>query len=408
MHRIINLGSNVVDITYRPNIKRKNMISSFTINGTQLNALLPNTNFQLTPTNTLIINNNTWTISNLVFDVIANITTSRDHKLAFHIADYLFNIFNNTWVILLNTKLILQSVSLINQVCSVVWQWEKTHGINIHKGTPYYFLALSYAILNDWDSAFVFVFNAIEEDKKANLNTTSPQAYQTSPAYRYATLVNRKDNAFYSFIEIMKKWLRKKIQNFNKKFGTNLRYSDVESKFLHQIQLEETVFLFVYQIQYLISQNYVRTKKLRQNDFSQLRNLNTIFNLCLIVDKLFEYRYLGFPKHKRDSIARNIYNFFDEFRLLGNENNAGDLKGSFTSAGFNIERTPNYTIRRLLARRMTIIYNGYPISSEMKSLLLVWSLRNYGGHNVKAQKVLVTKYEKIIEQIMFALFLALY
>jgi hypothetical protein len=66
---------------------------------------------------------------------------------------------------------------------------------------------------------------------------------------------------------------------------------------------------------------------------------------------------------------------------------------------------PNVIIPKLLS--MSKRHNKIPIRKEIFTLLIAYNLRNYGGHNIRQQYVLTSKFDKIIEQLLMSLFLCI-
>ena len=406
MQRVYQVRGHRVQIDYRPRLVRRNMITSVDVDLNPLYQELRNSYFQITGT-TVTIHNRVWDLTNLIFDVIREVrTTDGEHRLAFHIADYLFNRFGGIWGSLFQRSLLLASANLWIQVCNKIWEWEDSNEpIKVHKGTPYYFLAFTLMNLGNLDLSFTFIFNAIGQDKTAYSGTTSPGRYKESPAYRLATLVDRKDNTFYHFIKDAKTWLLEKAKSYRKYTHVRFRYSDFESRFLRETQLEETVYFFVYEILHILSQERFTPKRVRKNEFSKLRNLNTMFSLCLIVDKVLEFKYRALPASQRDSLGKNIFNIFRERGWLIGESHAGDLKSEFTRSGTDLNDAPDTIVPSILANNVR--FHGSTIREEMAPLLLVWHLRNYGGHKIKTQQVLVDEYTEIVDFILYSLFFVL-
>ena len=402
MLKTYNISGQNVAITYRPN-KTRNMISEIRVNRVHLYHLITN---PIIRNGNIIFNQNVWTVTTTIFETIKQMKMAGNNKLAVHTADYLFNRFAGIYKKYRDKKLIIHSAHVITQLLEKIWSWETANfPAKIHKGTPFYFLADSFAKMGDWDSAFTFVFNSISQDKLAFINTSRPLNYKKSPAYMYATLVNNKHNFFYEpHIKDIRKWLIANLFEYRKFSGINLSYKDFESKFLRNDDLEEIVFLFVYQIQYIL-RNPLKITSLRDNAFNRLRNLNMLFTLCLIVDKVLEYRYRSLPMEKRKSLGKNMFNFFNEKNWLNGEKNSSAICQTLLEGGTDFHRNPNLIIPKILSGN--IIYHWNLILEETGPLLMVWYLRNYGAHKMKGQRILISEFPNIIKFVIYALFSSL-
>ena len=51
--------------------------------------------------------------------------------------------------------------------------------------------------------------------------------------------------------------------------------------------------------------------------------------------------------------------------------------------------------------------NGKGIVTEAQYLLIAWKLRNYGGHNITSQSILVKEFDRLCDILMSCIFLAI-
>jgi len=54
-----------------------------------------------------------------------------------------------------------------------------------------------------------------------------------------------------------------------------------------------------------------------------------------------------------------------------------------------------------------IYYNEIPINNEMRIMLLVWRLRNWGAHTIKKEDIFVIQYEDIIKWLLWSILIAI-
>jgi hypothetical protein len=129
-----------------------------------------------------------------------------------------------------------------------------------------------------------------------------------------------------------------------------------------------------------------------QNEFSRLRILDLIFNLCLVIDETLK-AFSGSKSIRhgilwlccsKDWMNENDLKIFWDDHHVGNED-------------------PNIMIPILLSMRD--LYNENPVRKEVITLSIVYNLRNYGGHNIRQQQVLSTRFDEIIEHLLMSLFL---
>lgn len=166
------------------------------------------------------------------------------------------------------------------------------------------------------------------------------------------------------------------------------------------------MYLFVYCLENLLKYEKQFKHLPVKNDFYQLRNASSIFDFCLIADKILEYKYEGkfrslFPR-KHPTIAGMIWCLFDDKGWIANIPHAGELKNKLNPKVLNLE--PDKAVPLLL--RMNVSLDGSPLSIQMAMMILVWLLRNWGGHRIKRQQVFVDSYFDIAKWLVWSIFIA--
>ena len=325
-----------------------------------------------------------------VFDIIKEFVNDKKYVLANSLADFLFSRFTILWnYYLMHQKHMLGTV-LWQHVCEIVWK-DKEKCDLIHKGTPYFFLGTTQLMQGNIDSAFLFISNAIEEDKKYSKNIGDVEFYKKLPAYFFSSLIDDKNNYLLPYVIDAKSQINKFIHEYNSSFSSQLNMSDFNTKFLENNELESVKFFFVYTLISIINYQKKLSSQLSDTDFSKLKNANIIFNLCLIVDKVMQNKTNG--RFISDSVKKISLEKFQETETLAIFK-ALDFENDFENA-----------LNKCL--NLNFEYNSKSIKPEVLTLITVWGLRNFGGHNIKIEPILETKYEEIIQQLMNALFIGL-
>ena len=384
-----------LEIIYDDNDIDQNVIGTLKIDSIELSKRLQQIGNLRVSDQEVIFSTELKQLSNLIFETSHTLELDDKHLLAFHLVDYYFNHFTGIWRKFFVRGQYVLAANLWIKLCQIIWEWEAKRSIKIHKGSPYYFLGRTLIISGDLDSGFLFVFNAIEEDKRTSKKISLPDRYKQVPAYMFATLVNDPRNLMYDFVQKMVQEIQRLLRQYNN-VGGSLKYEDFERKFLHNERLEEISFFFVYNLLQLLKQRTLTRPEIIQNEFTKLKNLDTIFNLCLIVDKVLEEKFHG------DSIGANVFNFYHS-RGWVTEKHAGELKKVLKS-DVDLDKDPDNVVKPLLDSSAK--YKGSSMNELMSAMILVWYLRNYGGHNIRGQNVLVKSYQGIIERIFFALLAA--
>jgi hypothetical protein len=129
-----------------------------------------------------------------------------------------------------------------------------------------------------------------------------------------------------------------------------------------------------------------------KNDFSKLRNVNLIFSLCLVIDKLLNYKY------KTEYISNGV-KAYSKTNDLMTEN---DLN-SFLKREKISKECPDIIIPKLLSSNLS--FNEVPVNMQLKYLLIAYNLRNFASHNIQSQNVVVNNFEELIKSLLYDLFL---
>jgi hypothetical protein len=299
----------------------------------------------------------------------------------------------------------LVGIEFWREILVITKDWEYKSGTTLHKGTLYFFLAETYLLTGDRDTGFLYLYNAIEEDKILAEFAPSLKYPRESPAYLTATM-RRDGNQMNYLVEQWRDMLNKYIEKFNRLFNRNFKLKeDFDSKFLSNEALSNVVYFFVFNFIYLYEIiQYHTERKLLENDFSRLKILDLIFNLCLVIDETLkntqstiENETLS-PSHKIPDGIKWLCGhekWIDETHLQ-----------DFWKGNLNVATDePNNVIPKLFSENEKC--NGNPVRNEVFTLLIAYNLRNYGGHNINQQYVLTLKFDEIIERLFMSLFLCL-
>ncbi|MEO9308127.1 MAG: hypothetical protein ABI342_07445 [Nitrososphaera sp.] len=338
------------------------------------------------------------TLCNDVFEAIRIIKTSdNDDVLGAYLASRLFEFSASYWLnSLLNRGLYLSGIGFWQAVLEVTRQWEEANNpITVHKGTPLFFLAENYLLIGDRDNGFVYLYSALEDDKKL------PQlGYpKKAPAYFTARMLDETGNQMYFLIRELWNKLGGFISKYRENYNQSFTGSQFESKFLRNDDLSDIVYFFVYNFLFLYDLDKNTTRNLLQNEFSRLKILDLVFNLSLIIDEVLKEAYRKELGSKYDKMFKGVVWFCNKKNLIQQTDLENYCK---TDLKINDEQ-PDIVIPRLLSKTET--YNGTLIKKEVLSLLISYHLRNHGGHNIDQQSVLTSKYDEIIEELFMALFL---
>jgi hypothetical protein len=157
-----------------------------------------------------------------------------------------------------------------------------------HKGTPYFFLGFSHLINGNLDLAFQMIQNGHIEG--INVYHRLGLDFKTAPSYLFMTLnVNNPNNAMYNYVLDMKKKIENFIADHNVQTANSISYEIFDKKFLQRmrikIEFDDIILALVYFLMNLINFDTYNSKSLSNNSFSNLRRIELMRTLSLIVDK---------------------------------------------------------------------------------------------------------------------------
>jgi hypothetical protein len=323
-----------------------------------------------------------------VCDAILELKNDEKHCLAGYLATSCFEAltsFPNSYMI--NAQYVVAS-SYWSEILTYVRDWESKHNAKIHKGHPYFFLAFAYLLSGDLDTGFVYAYNAIKDDEALGRVCPHLNYPQEAPIYQTALMLDDKPNAMDALVRELRQELEQHIATYRTEFLRSFSIQDFDTKFLRNTgpDLENLRYLFVFCFWSLADLRKKTSPEILLNDFSRLRNLNLIFNLCLLIDKLLEAN----PKVAQDSMGSNVMKVCNIHGWLS-QSELNELE-----IGYKIdvnEDDPDKILKILMP--MNLIVRSRSIPKEAIHYLIAWNLRNYGGHNIIQQNSLVDKFDEI-------------
>lgn len=280
------------------------------------------------------------------------------------------------------------------EILSLLYECERRNKVKVHKGHPYFFLAFYYLLSGDLETGFVYAHNAIKEDKKLGKLCPDLEYPKKAPIYLTIFLVDDPYNRMINLVKELRKKLDSYIYLYNKEFGKNFTIKEFDNKFLQNDsnpKLEGPRYLFSFSFWSLVELSKKTNLQIQDNEFSQLRNLNWVFNLCLIIDKVLEAN----PRIGKKNMGSNVKQVFEYLNLLSQS----ELKEIERKHNIDINRNdPDQVLKVLLSMKLSI--NSVKVPRLAIHYLIAWNLRNYGGHKIKQQKCLVESFNEIFNILM--------
>lgn len=321
---------------------------------------------------------------------------SNDQKRKIFLADKIFEHLINVRLPIPNPK---QEVLFQSSIMQEIWSWEDANE-KVHKGTPYFFMIEKYLIMGDIPSAYICMFNAVEEDKR--IYTFLKKNFKDAPAYLTTSLVDNKNNNLHSSVVVpLRDYLSGLITGYNTRSMSNFNIIDLDKKFLQNDSLENIKRFFVATIHEIYHLTPINQSRMINNDYSKLKIIDTLFNLCLIVDQILEDRFLQNFKGRKD-----MFNAVHQLAIhlkWTKEHNVSRFRNNNIKPTPNLPSTPDTFLPSLL--NGTAIFEGNPLKdNKQKAIFASYHLRNYGAHNLEGSNILVTSYLDILHLVIDGFF----
>jgi hypothetical protein len=313
-----------------------------------------------------------------------NYVESEDKKFEKH--DDYFNNFTPVWINLINQKKFTEAENIWKEALDIALEWEKERSLRIHKGTPYYFWAVTCFLNENLEKGFWLMNQAFVEDTK-KLNMELPD----TPAKNFLHFETTPEQQFFrnKLLEIKEFLNQKLIAVYSNTKNRKFDYSVFESKFLKNKNVNKDV-------KFHFNLNIFRLKKILElpkpdntNTIASLLYLDVIFDLC----KVFEFLI---RQPNNDKFSENIKEFSKKYK-----NNT--LLINLNSSNFNTANFIN-NFQKILGGTFTI-NNNAPDDLE-KDILVTYGFRNFGAHKIEENELIVNNFENIIKSIVNSIFLA--
>ena len=312
-----------------------------------------------------------------------NFVENEEKKFEKH--DLYFNNFTPVWISLINQKRLVEAENIWKKFLDIAIEWEKERSLRIHKGTPYYFWAVTCFLNEDLEKGFWLMNQALIEDILTK-NNEEPN----TPAKFFLYFETMPEQQFFrnKLLEIKDFLSKKLIENYSTTRNQTFDYSLFENKFLKNQQISKDVkFHFnlnVFRLDRILKQQ----KPDDRNTIASLLYLEIIFDLC----RVFEYLI------KSSDLFNSVKSFASRYK------NTTIIKNLTDSNDFN---TANFmkTLNELLNGTYQI--NNLNLDEIEKDVLISFGFRNFGAHKIEENKLIINNFENIIKSIVNSIFLAI-
>lgn len=275
--------------------------------------------------------------------------------------------------------------NLWNKIMSFVKDWEDSSGEMLHKGSPYYFSAVSAIMSRDFDSAIIAFHLALEEDKKNHQN------YKRTPGYYLLTLNTDKSKQYYfkQFVDGMVGFLRDRLdgqgseqgrykEHYHAKRAGSLNYEQLREKFFYNDDVnDELKFFFVYSAIRLWHLRVNQVLNRQEEVIAPVIFLHSLSPFLIMLEMLLKIKY---PKPKN----ANKWNYGNVLEKLANDES------------WTLEQLGDVNDARDTDFEQWIeeCLNKNSIEGDFE---LTYGLRNFSFHKIESQQKLWERFTDILQ-----------
>jgi tetratricopeptide (TPR) repeat protein len=298
-----------------------------------------------------------------------------------------FNNFTIVWSSFLSSGNFDEAERVWDKALSPALKWEKAHPKErIHKGTAYYFWAMTALQRGDLDKGYALAHQAVEEDV-----LTSGQPVPDTPALALATLNYAKaDQAFREWVVVQARFLNE-LQNFYSTiYSRPFTLEDFRNRFLLKPPGVDAVFLFAFALARLMRLSKLPQHALTSRFAGQLE-ANILFDLTLVIDAAIKAK------------NPNKWRFIDhaEFLTFSAKDplpiqSLQHINSAFLS---DFQATLEAAVLRTLS-----LPDGTPLSRLQCDVVAAYGLRNRGAHDVSSVPAIWEHFLEIEQMLMNVLF----
>lgn len=326
-----------------------------------------------------------------IFELCIKLKDQNKHLLSANTATFIYERFAGAWLNFIKNGQHFIAIKLWGELLNYTLKWEEENNKIIHKGTPYGILARTHFSMGDSYSAFNSIYRALNED--IILGEQSPESeYPTkAPSYLTVTLNPSKENFMVDCVLEVRNFIEDFVVKYQSKISPSFTFEIIDTKFLQNRNFEPLNFFFTSTIWSIFEFRRRVNPNLMKNDFALLKNPELFFSLSLIINDLLNY-----SNSSNDRMGNAIEKYLKNRSWMMKDVN---IKGIISNS------LPNDIIPDLLKKIHP--YHKTNILLQEACLLIAWNIRNFSGHNIIKQDVFAEKFDEILENLLFALFIIL-
>ena len=267
--------------------------------------------------------------------------------------------------------------------------WEQANpGKFLHKGTAFYFWAVTALLRGDLDRGYLLMHQGLEEDKRNwGLNVTP-----TKPGFALVSIDAANPNQWFRpWVLDQAAFLGELLTEYSTSYSRALDFGEFRKRFLSSSTNLDTLFLFAHSVARIIQLKKVPQYSL-QNPFAGQLEANILFDLVLVIDAAI----------KEKNAAGKSFSEHAAFLLnaAGSILTVGHLTNHIQSA-----LTTNFdsTLKGILDGTFRLP-GGIPLNRLEHDVALTYGVRNRGAHDVSSSAFIWQRFSEIQQALFNVLF----
>lgn len=319
------------------------------------------------------------------FDIVADAFLRSRSSFVDH--DDYFSNFTPLW------QLNLQNQSFAG--AAAVWPWalrpalaiETAGGPKLHKGTPYYFWAMTELLADKIDNGYLLLHRSFEEDVRTH-GSVAP----STPGFAFLTLDHDKqDQAFRSWVQDQATAVQGRIATYSAAHSRTFDLATLRAKYLAQPQWRDAVQLYCYAMA-RARRMLDMPPQIWEGPFPAQIAFDSLFDLCLVVDAALHEKFA--PTWRFIELAEKLC---ARAGLALNRAQLGAINGMF-------EANFASTLRQALAGSLRLP-DGTSVRGLEASVAIAYGCRNRGAHSVTSVPLTAAEYTSIVDNLNAVFFL---
>jgi hypothetical protein len=319
-------------------------------------------------------------------DSLAKQTLTEEQRYSVH--DAYFGNYTVIWNNFLSSGNFDEAERIWNMALAPVLKWEdEDRGKRIHKGTAYYFWAMTVLKRGDIDRGYVLMHKGVEED----IRTLGPETATTKPGFAFISLNYAKTvQAFRSWVIDQVSFLNELQNRYSELYGREFILEDFRRKFLSSSRDIEALSLFAYTVARLKRVSQL-PREVLQIPFAGQLEINILFDIILVIDAAIRIK------------NATKWQFVDHAIFLLSKAGSRLTKKELQEINAASKKNIDSTLQSLIDGNYTFI-NGRRLTRLGADVAFAYVLRNHGAHDVSAVSVISDRFTEVEQMIMNVLF----